>query len=360
MNTPTRRTVTRVSPGAAAARGHHRYCGTKPAPERTFGPDVGPQRAELIQLVAQKWVNGTVLHYAFLGGPANQQAAMRKSFKVWTNVGIGVKFEEVAQPADAEVRIDFKTTGPESGSWSYVGREILTIPQPQATMNIGWDITRDLDTGVHEIGHTLGFPHEHQNPLAGIVWDEEAVYTNLGNPPNNWDRQKTFHNIIRKIAPDAVQGSTWDADPILHYPFEAGLIKEPAKFRTGLSPAGGLSARDRQWVKTFYPPLTEADHAALLPFQSQPFPIAAGKQGNYSIEPTESRAHEMRTFGASDTVMVLFEQVGTKLRYIAGDDDSGTDKNAYLRVPLTKGRRYVLRVRVMYSESTENSAIMLW
>ena len=73
---------------------------------------------------------------------------------------------------------------------------------------------------AHEIGHTIGFPHEHQNPNAGIVWDEEAVYRALGGPPNNWSRETTFHNIIRKIQPDRVQGSTWDPDSVMHYPFE--------------------------------------------------------------------------------------------------------------------------------------------
>ena len=53
-------------------------------------------------------------------------------------------------------------------------------------MNFGWDLTQpgEIDTAIHEIGHTLGFPHEHQNPHAGIVWDEEAVYAALAQPPN--------------------------------------------------------------------------------------------------------------------------------------------------------------------------------
>jgi len=358
---PLKRPVARKVPsGGGAGPAGHRYCGIRPTSVRIFGPEVGPQRAALIQVVAQKWVNGTILHYAFLGGPPRQQAAVRRAFKVWMDVGIGLKFEEVTQVADAEVRIAFQTTGPDAGSWSYVGREILTIAQPTPTMNIGWDISNDLDTAIPEIGHTLGFPHEHQNPLAGIVWDEEAVYASLAQPPNSWDRSKTFENIIRKIAPDTVQGSNWDPNSIMHYPFEAGLIKQPAQYSAGLTPVGGLSARDLQWVKSFYPPLTKADYAKLVPFESQPFKIAAGKQANYLIEPTESRPYEMRTFGSSDSVMVLFEEDGKKMRYVAGDDDSGTDKNAQLRVPLAKGRRYVLRVRVMYAASAENSAIMLW
>ena len=129
-----------------------------------------------------------------------------------------------------------------------IGRDVLDIGGNQRTMNFGWDLTRpaqEIDTAVHEIGHTLGFPHEHQNPNAGIVWDEEAVYAALAKPPNSWDRDTTFHNIIRKIEPDTVQGSNWDPNSIMHYPFEAGPDQGARAVPTGLDPAGGLSERDR-------------------------------------------------------------------------------------------------------------------
>ncbi len=359
----------------------HSYCSLRPTEPREFSPNVNSVRAELIRLIATKWVNGTVLHYYFFDRNSDgetitmsdgsqawrpwttstaEKDVVRAAFKVWADVGIGVRFVEVNSRDDAEIRIGFMR---DDGAWSYIGRDILDYGRDQRTMNFGWDLTRsaeELDTAVHEIGHSLGFPHEHQNPNAGIVWDEEAVYTSLAQPPNRWNREKTFWNIIRKIEPDSVQGSNWDPDSIMHYPFEAGLIKLPIPFRNGLQPAGGLSDRDKTWVKTFYPSLSPADHSVLVPFKSNPLTLAAGEQANFTFIPAATRNYEIKTFGTSDTVMVLFEDTGGEPRYMTADDDSGEDWNAYIRTKLYKGRKYIVRLRLYYAERTGETAIMLW
>ena len=58
--------------------------------------------------------------------------------------------------------------------------------------------------------------------------------------------------------------------------------------------------------------------------------------------------------------MVLFERDGDRLRYLAGDDDGGEDRNAHLKVKLFTGRKYVLRIRMYYAEHEEETAVMLW
>jgi hypothetical protein len=88
--------------------------------------------------------------------------------------------------------------------------------------------------------------------------------------------------------------------------------------------------------------------------------IGPGGQSNFVIRPAATRKYEIRTFGASDTVMVLFEDDNGELRYLAGDDDSGEDYNASLQVKLLKGRRYVLRVRLYYEDRAGETALMMW
>lgn len=344
--------------------GGMQYCSVPQVPERQFGKDVSEGRAGLIRTMAKKWVNGTVLHYYFFtdgpwAGPKAQADVVRRAFQVWVDVGIGLGFEEVDSPDDAEIRIGFLSG---DGAWSYVGRDVLNQGQRERTMNFGWDLTRrpeEIDTAVHEIGHTLGFPHEHQNPNAGIVWNEEAVIRDLAGPPNFWPEPDTRWNILRKIPQDSVEGSRWDPDSIMHYPFGPGLIREPTQYRNGLNPAQGLSGKDIAQVKLFYPPL-KAVMPQLKPFEAERLSLTAGQQVNFGVIPESSRKYNFRTFGDSDTVMVLFEDDDGDLRYVSGDDDSGSDSNASMEVRLTKGRRYVLRLRLYYQFSSGDTVLFMW
>ena len=59
-------------------------------------------------------------------------------------------------------------------------------------------------------------------------------------------------------------------------------------------------------------------------------------------------------------MLVLFEEVDGELRFLAGDDDSGEDRNALLEVKLFKGRRYVARVRLYWAWASGGTAVMLW
>lgn len=356
------------------------FCAVPAMPERKFSEDVNANRLGLIRLIEKKWVNGTVLHYYFFDqegdgeqvffndgstelrtwqGSDAEKEVVRQAFKVWKDVGIGLEFKEVGSRDEAEVRIGFMKG---NGAWSYLGRDILTIGADKRTMNFGWDITRsgEIDTVIHEIGHTLGFPHEHQNPNAGIVWNEEAVYEALAQPPNLWPRERTYHNIIKKINPDTVQGSNWDPDSVMHYPFGPGMIESPEAYQGGLSPAGGLSARDKTWVRTFYPPLDDDKPLELVPFKSVPLSIAEGQQQNLIFKPKVTREYQLQTFGLSDTVMVLFEEVNGELKYRAGDDDSGEAYNANIKMKLIKGHTYIVRTRLFYSHRAGETAVMVW
>jgi hypothetical protein len=358
------------------------YC-TMPAVEPLELPaGMDPFRASAIIVNRSKWANGTKLRYYFFDrdtdgenvvladgstrfrswvGDEPHRDLVRAAFATWKSLDIGLDFLEVQDRSEAEIRIGFMQG---DGSWSYVGRDdILGAGPNERTMNFGWRLVGSPDgedTALHEIGHTFGLPHEHQNPNAGIVWNEEEVYRRLAGPPNSWSRQKTHWNIIRKLDPDTVQGSSWDPDSVMHYPFEAGMISVPEQYRLQpLVPAGGLSARDTAWVRTFYPPL-EAAIPELVPFTSVPMTLEPSEQRNFRIRPSATRPYTIQTFGQVDTVLVLFENVNGELRFRAGDDDSGFDRNASVTVKMFQGREYVVRLRHYYSWGSGSTAVMLW
>jgi hypothetical protein len=323
-----------------------------------------PHRAAAILNTQSKWVNGTVLHYCFFQGghfdvPEKQVKAIRGAFETWKAVGIGLQFKEVNQLSEAEVRIGYSTA--DGSSASSVGRDVLDVSLDQPTTVYGWDLTSKYGQGtaLHELGHVLGMEHEHQNPFAGITWNEDAVYKSLGGPPNNWDRPTTFHNILEKLTKQQVQGSTWDPDSIMEYEFAPGLIIAPVPYdKTGITPPGTLSDADKEWARKWYPPMAAA-LPALQPFQSTPVQLAAGQQVDYAIKPTESRKYKIEMKGAMDSLLVLFEDVDGVPRMLSGDDDSGEERTAAINYKLLKGRNYIARLRVCYPGQSGMTSLLV-
>jgi hypothetical protein len=342
-------------------------CSTPPQRPPSLPASMPVNRQRAILVGSSKWVNGTTLRYAFFDGTQNpsweaadeaQKEAVRQAFQSWHELPVGLSFEEVEDIGEAEVRIGFDQS---DGSWSYIGRDILKVGQGERTMNFGWPLDTPYGgtTCRHEIGHTLGMPHEHQSPFSGIVWDEEKVYRYFSGPPNSWDRGMIQSNILDKLSSSQVEGSSWDPESIMEYEFGPGLILEPAQFQQGIEPPGTISELDKQWMQSWYP-AGAAEPSALSPFDSVLLPSAPQGQSDFAIKPPASRKYEIATFGAADTVVVLFEKVEGKLRYVAGDDDSGAERNAHLEEKLFQGREYVLRVRVNWVGQADQASIMCW
>ncbi|KPH97566.1 peptidase M12A astacin [Actinobacteria bacterium OK074] len=358
-----------------------RYCSLAQQSAPDYAPGLTAERLAALMSGRLMWVNGTVLHYCFLdaetdgsvipvpgsgrtqwvpwAGPEEQRHVVRECFREWYDLGIGLSFAEVHDRSEAELRIGFQTG---DGSWSTVGRDALSVGLAERTMNFGWDLTApgNRSTALHEIGHALGMLHEHQSPFSGIHWDDEAVYDELAGAPNYWSRERTFANILRKLDPDEVNGSVWDAQSVMEYPFGPGLILEPAQFRSGLRPPGTLSPADKEFALRWYPPVGAPRAGALEPFRSVPLRLAAGGQADFVVEPPETRDYTLGTFGESDTVVVVFEEIDGEPRYLSGADDGGTPHSAAVRVRLVKGRSYFVRVRLYSTWGSGETAVMCW
>ena len=119
-----------------------------------------------------------------------------------------------------------------------------------------------------------------------------------------------------------------------------------------------LSASDKDWARRFYPPKASAVPISVM--QLERLDAVAGQQRDFMFDSQATREYTVRTVGASDCKVVIFEERDAKPRYLSGEDDSGEEANAVIKVKMIKGRRYIIRVRVHYVMSPDGVGLLLF
>ena len=71
--------------------------------------------------------------------------------------------------------------------------------------------------------------------------------------------------------------------------------------------------------------------------------LGAGDQADYVVRVADTREYTISTFGATDTCSP-FEEVDGSRDFLAGDDDSGTDRTASITYRLRPQRTYRVRL----------------
>lgn len=200
-------------------------------------------------VTSKLWKPGRTLRVRFLGGDAAVQAKVKQYANEWTKF-INIKFDFGNDP-DAEIRVAFV----KDGSWSYIGTDCLAIPKNQATMNYGWfdkPVAEDEYSRViiHEFGHALGMPHEHNHPAVNIPWNKDAVYRYYMGPPNNWSKDQVDNNLFAKYDKTITQYSEFDKESIMLYPIPKEFVTDPS-FVVGWNKH--LSSIDKTFMGNIYP-----------------------------------------------------------------------------------------------------------
>ena len=240
-----------------------------------------PRKLRAAFLRAKLWAPGTTITVGFIGGEEWQRAWTAKvvTDTIAQYTGLTFAFDLGPNGSSAMIRIAFDEA---EGCYSRLGTDALqNWGGLNNSMNLGWTdaplnhafsyggrsytTSTSFDQGgypgqgttiVHEFGHALGMVHEHQTPFGNpLVWDDAAVYSAFGGPPNNWSRLDIQSNIISVYSGVGMNGSNFDPLSIMKYSFPSGLLLRPSPAvaaeveRFNLA----LSACDKYWLAVNYP-----------------------------------------------------------------------------------------------------------
>lgn len=183
--------------------------------------------------------------------PADLRARIVSHMNAW-NSAAGISFVETSHVG--QVRIS-RGAG---GYYSYLGTDIMLIPQNRQTMNLQ-DFTmntpeREFHRVVrHETGHTLGFPHEHmRNALVALI-DPSKAYEYFART-QGWSTEMVDQQVLTPLDARSIMGTEPDQDSIMCYQLPGEITYNGMPIRGGTD----INATDYAFAATIYPKVQAA------------------------------------------------------------------------------------------------------
>lgn len=229
---------------------------------------IKPTIQHLAVVTTKYWGKQVRLTVSFVDNPEPElQRKILNYMNAWGKYG-DILFTLV--PRGGQVRI----ARSEPAYYSYLGTDILHIPQHQHTMMLGGFTLRTSErefTRVvkHETGHTLGFPHEHMRPELVNQLDIEKTVRYFQRT-QGWSPQETMQQVLTPLNQSSIRGTPdADQDSIMCYQLPGDITKTGQPIRGGAD----INAIDAEFVGKLHP----------LPNQPPPSPPPPGPQAEGQI-----------------------------------------------------------------------------
>ena len=144
--------------------------------------------------------------------PSDLRARIVSHLNAWTRTGC-ITFAQTQ--GTGQVRIS-RGSG---GYWSYLGTDVLLIPQNRPTMNLQSFTMNTAESEFkrvvrHEAGHTLGAPHEHMRKELVARIDRQKAYDYFRRT-QGWSQQQVDQQVLTPLDDRSIFGTPSDQTSIM-------------------------------------------------------------------------------------------------------------------------------------------------
>lgn len=208
-----------------------------------------PTKLRLAVLTSKYWgAKGVDLTVGFTEPcPTDLRNRILAHANAWSEKA-NIRFRWVA--TDPQVRI----TREDSGYWSYLGVDVLSIPKNEPTMCLeGFTMATPereyLRVVRHEVGHTCGYPHEHMrqqiisrlNRAKTIAWGRTAL---------GWSESQVISQILTPLSESSIRGTpNADDDSIMCYQLPGSITNDGQPIPGG----DDITPEDHNFAAVLYP-----------------------------------------------------------------------------------------------------------
>jgi hypothetical protein len=220
------------------------------APAQFVSAGAAPMEPMALAVLTSKYwgAGGVRLTVGFMDNPpAALRSRLLLHFNAWGEKA-NVKFVE--SNTSPQVRV----ARGQDGYWSYLGTDILSIPRNRPTMNLAGFTERTsegefLRVVRHEVGHTLGFPHEHlRRELVARIDPAKAVA--YFRRTSGWSEAMTRSNVLTPLEDRSIMGTpAADEVSVMAYQLPGAIMRD------GRPIAGGndINPSDHAFAAKIYP-----------------------------------------------------------------------------------------------------------